>query len=304
MGLVADHDRVGVGDPARVSHEPLVGLDRDRPVGVVGAVEQRRREPLLVAAVRDLADELVDQVSPVGEDQDPAGARGVDEADRGDRLPGPGRVLEPEPPARAGILGRLGDDRVGVLGLVPVLGLLVRLEHVLLVEGGAPIHLGVAVRPGRLGLCRPVAAAVASRLALRALELAGDRGQRPGERIDLMLVELGAVAQHRPLVPEQPLEPEQQRVVAPPLERGRLGAGLELLERRVDRPPARRPRGQVGDRLALEQDRLTGELPHPIEVGLAQLARRACGNVGGIGHGEKGVCGPALALVRTARRAK
>jgi hypothetical protein len=40
--LVADDDRVGVGDLARVAHEPLVGLDRDRAVGVVGVAEQRR----------------------------------------------------------------------------------------------------------------------------------------------------------------------------------------------------------------------------------------------------------------------
>ena len=110
VGLVADHDRVGVGDAAGVADEPLVGLDRDRPVRVVGAVEQRRREPLLVAAVGDLADELVDEVAAVGEDQDAAGARGVDEADRGDGLAGAGRVLEPEAAVGAGILGRLGDD--------------------------------------------------------------------------------------------------------------------------------------------------------------------------------------------------
>ena len=41
--LVADHDRVRVGDAAGVAHEPLVGLDRDRAVGGVVAVEQRSR---------------------------------------------------------------------------------------------------------------------------------------------------------------------------------------------------------------------------------------------------------------------
>ena len=113
--LVADHDRVGVGDAAGVADEPLVGLDRDRAVGVVGAVEQRRREAVLVAAVGDLADELVDEVAAVGEDQDAAGARGLDEADRGDGLAGAGRVLEPEAAARARVLGGLGDDLL-VLG--------------------------------------------------------------------------------------------------------------------------------------------------------------------------------------------
>jgi hypothetical protein len=33
VGLVADHDRVRVGDPPGVAHEPLIGLHRDRPVG-------------------------------------------------------------------------------------------------------------------------------------------------------------------------------------------------------------------------------------------------------------------------------
>ena len=42
----------------------------------------------------------------MGEDQDAAGARGLDEAHRGDRLAGAGGVLEPEAPRRAGVLGR------------------------------------------------------------------------------------------------------------------------------------------------------------------------------------------------------
>ena len=47
------------------------------------------------------------------------------------------------------------------------------------------------------------------------------------------------------------------------------------------------PGREVGDRLAREQDRLTGELPHPIEVGLAQLVSRARGNVSGISHWQR-----------------
>ena len=120
-----------------VADEPLVGLDRDRPVGVVAAVEQRRAQALLVAAVGDLADELVDEVAAVGEDQDAAGARGVDEADRGDGLAGAGRVLEPEAALGAGVLGRLGDLLLLLaLRLVPVLRLLVGGE--LLVLGSSP----------------------------------------------------------------------------------------------------------------------------------------------------------------------
>ena len=92
-----------------VAHEPLVGLDRDRPVGAVLAAEQRRRDALAVAAVAQLAEELVDEVAAVGQDQHAAGARGLDEAERGDRLAGAGRVLEPEALGGVGVLGLLAE---------------------------------------------------------------------------------------------------------------------------------------------------------------------------------------------------
>ena len=163
VGLVADHDRVGIGDAAGVADEPLVGLDGDRAVGMVGAVEQGRREPVGVAAVGDLADELVDQVAAVGEDQDAARPRGLDEADRGDGLAGAGGVLEPEAAVGARVLGRLLDD-VLVLLAPPVLGLLVLGCLVfLLFEGRVPaVGLGAVLRlrlldggsSRRLGRCR------------------------------------------------------------------------------------------------------------------------------------------------------
>src|SRR5690242_21528698 len=43
---VADDDRVGVGDLARVADEPLVGLDRHRAVAGILVAEQRRGDPL------------------------------------------------------------------------------------------------------------------------------------------------------------------------------------------------------------------------------------------------------------------
>ena len=46
----------------------------------------------------------------MGEDQDAAGARGLDEAHRGDRLAGAGRMLEPEALVGVGVVGRLVDD--------------------------------------------------------------------------------------------------------------------------------------------------------------------------------------------------
>jgi hypothetical protein len=72
--LVADDDRVGRGDVAGVAHEPLVGLDRDRAVRAVLALHERLARAVLVAAVLELAVELVDEVAAVGEDEDAAGA--------------------------------------------------------------------------------------------------------------------------------------------------------------------------------------------------------------------------------------
>ena len=163
VGLVADHDRVRVGDAADVAYEPLVGLDRDRPVGGVVAVEQRRGDAVAVAAVAQLAVELVDEVAAVGEDQDAAGPAGLDEAERRDGLTGAGGVLEPEALVRVGILGLLLDLAVAVFGVLPVLRLLVELALVLLVGFRPVLRLvvvGVELRVvlgGAVALARGVA---------------------------------------------------------------------------------------------------------------------------------------------------
>ena len=87
--LVADHDRVGVRDVAGVAHEPLVGLDRHRPVGAVlcraaaaGRCGSSSRGP-------QLAEELVDEVAAVGEDQRAAGARPSTKPSAATVLPAP-----------------------------------------------------------------------------------------------------------------------------------------------------------------------------------------------------------------------
>ncbi len=251
-----------------VADEPLVGLDRDRAVGVVAAVEQRRAQPLLVAAVGDLADELVDEVAAVGEDQDAAGAGGVDEPDRGDGLAGAGRVLEPEAARGAGVLGRLGDLLLLLaLRLVPVLGLLVGGELLVLL-------LAVVIDLERLlvGLERLLvddgrSGAVAAAAVEGDLLLGDQLGQGPGERVDLVGVELGAVAQFRRLLGQQALEAEQQREVPPPLDRGVLEPLVELGDRGVERLAAGRPRGERLRPLAVEEERLAGELGRPLDVG-------------------------------------
>jgi hypothetical protein len=256
-----------------VADEPLVGLDRDRPVGIVATVEQRRPQPLLVAALGDLADELVDQVAAVGEDQDAAGARGVDEADRGDRLAGAGRVLEPEAPLGTRVLGRLLDRLVLVVGrpLLPVPRLLVggELLLVLLVEGGLAVGGDDLLDRGAV---------------LGGGLLLGDQlGQRAGERVDLVRVQLRPVAQLRRLLGEQPLQPEQQLEVAPPLDRGVLRPFVELLQGAVEGAAPCRARRQRLRPLAVEQEGLTGELRRPLDV-VTRWNCRPRGNFGGLGH--------------------
>ena len=155
-------------------------------------------DALLVAAVAQLAEELVHEVAPVGEDQDAAGARGLHEAERRDGLAGPGGVLEPEAACRAGILCH-GVRRcllLGLLGRVPVerllVGQLVALDLDL---------AGVQLLGG--GLAVPVSGAA-------DLELGLERDQRAGQRIDLVGGQRGAVHEMRLVLREQPLEAEDQ----------------------------------------------------------------------------------------------
>ena len=181
--LVADDDRVGVGDVAGVADEPLVGLDRHRAVGAVLPAHQRRGDALRVAAVAQLAEELVDEVAAVGEDQDAAGARALDEAERGDRLAGAGRVLEPEALAGVGVLGRLGE-LLGVLG-----------DRARPPSPAAPPARRRPRRRASSSPGMPTEASGASRrarsppVAVRRAAVAGlgeQRGQRAGQRVDLV----------------------------------------------------------------------------------------------------------------------
>ena len=261
VGLVADDDRVGVRDLARVADEPLVGLDGDRPVRVVVAGQQRGRDALRVAAVAQLAVELVDEVAAVGEDQDAAGARGLDEAERGDRLAGAGGVLEPEALGGVGVLDRLAGLPLVVLGLGvgPVQRLLVGLVldellgQVLLARdrrGGEHQRL-----VGRGAVGAAVAVAVGA-----ALGFGQQRGQRARERVDLVGGEHRAVDERRLVLGEQAVEPEQQRPAAAPLARRRRVALAELLQDPVERDAARHARRQRDGRvLAFEQERFARE---------------------------------------------
>ena len=240
VGLVADDDRVGVGDLAGVAHEPLVGLDGHGAAGrrLVAVLEQRRRDAVAVAAGAQLAQELVNQVAPVGEDQDAAGARGLHEAQRRHGLAGTGGVLEPEAAGRTRVLdGRVGGRLLlGLLGRIPVERLLV----------GKLVALDLDLAGGQLRLGDRRAAVG----ALGHLQLGGERDQRSGEGVDLVGVQDGAVGQVRLLVAQQPLEAEHERIGASPLDRGlcRGRHSARLRRRRARRgarcpvrAPARRP---------------------------------------------------------------
>jgi hypothetical protein len=101
-----------------------------------------------------------------------------------------------------------------------------------------------------------------------ALLLLGDQlGQGAGERVDLVRVELGAVAQLRRLLGEQPLEPEQQREVAAPLDRGCLGAAVDLAQAPRRARGGGRCRGEGLRALAVEQQGLARKLRCALDVG-------------------------------------
>ena len=212
----------------------------------------------------------------MGEDQHAAGARGLDEAERRHRLAGSGGVLEPEPLGRVGVLGLLIklDVRVEAavlaspraprpVGLaVLVLGLVVVLVEIRSrSSSGSPSSPGIAAeassgaaRRGSPRRAAPVPVSVAP------LRLGEQRGERPRQRVDLVGREHGAVDEVRLVLREQALEPEQQRELAPPLDRGLLGVGLDLGQGRVERPaPGGAGCERFFERLAFIYEALTRE---------------------------------------------
>jgi hypothetical protein len=299
--LVADDDRVGLGDVAGVADEPLVGLDRDGPVGGVLAAQQRGCHALGVATVLQLPVELVDEVATVGQDEDPAGARGVHEAHCGDGLAGAGRVLEPEPLVGVGIVGRLVElvlverrDLGVVVGLGLVLGLVLVTDVDLDVERlevlGIVAVLVVDVvldDRDRLGLGLGVVLVVVDGEHGRrrrggrgavALRLGQQRRQRARQRVHLVGVQRRAVGELGLVLGEDALEAEHEGVVPSPFRRRLLGARVDLLQRGVERAPASRARA---DRVL---DGLAG-----VHEGFARELLSACDVLGwGNGRGHDG----------------
>ena len=253
-----------------VADEPLVGLDRDRAVGVVAAVDQRRAQPLLVAAVGDLADELVDEVAAVGEDQDAAGAGGVDEADRGDGLAGAGRVLEPEAALGAGVLGRLLDRLLLLLGLgsSQSWGSSSGGELLVLV---APRVVGASSPSARLAPSAASAAlavaAVAARRRCGATCCSAISSVRVPERASTWCGlssapsrSFGGSSASRRSSPSSSEKSRRHSIEG-------FSAPRRARQRGVERPAARGPGRQRLGALAVEQERLAGERRRPLDIG-------------------------------------
>ena len=140
-------------------------------------------------------------------------------------------------------------------------------------------------------------------VAVEALLDVGDqRGERARERVDLVGVELGAVGEVRLLLGEQPLEAEHEREVAAPLDRRRLAALVDLGERGVQRPAPRGAGGEVLRLLALEQERLAGELACSLDVGARRRLCRFGGRLGVFSQSEALLIRRSSPLEKMARR--
>ena len=118
---------------------------------------------------------------------------------------------------------------------------------------------------------------------LHVLELAlvgGDQlGQHPGERVDLVLAELGSGGGRGRLRGEDALEAEQEAEADLPAGGRRRAAGLDLGERLVERCAACGPgREHLGGLLAGVEERLACPFLCAARVGLEaiQRVRRFC----------------------------
>ncbi len=218
-------------------------------------VEHRAGDPVAIAAVAQLAMELVHQIAAVGEDQDAAGARRFDEAERRDRLARAGGVLEPEALGGVRVLGLLVQLALRLVLLVlPVLRLLVLGALVLVLRALVVVLVLVEVAKIRVVLIddRLERSALDAGLdvlghdpigsrAVGALALGQQRGEGARQGIDLMGGEHRAVHQVRLLLGEQALQAQQQGELAPPGDRRRRVPGVDLRDSRVQRTPPRGP---------------------------------------------------------------
>ena len=123
----------------------------------------------------------------------------------------------------------------------------------------------------------PVAVPV---LVLRVALVGRDQlGEHPGERVDLVLAELGPGGGRRWLHREHALEPEQEPEAHLPARRGALRPAVDLGQRLVERRPASRAGGQRFTRiLAGVKEGLSGPFRRAERVGIQTIrrVRREC----------------------------
>ena len=196
---------------------------------------------LRVAAVAQLAEELVDEVAAVGEDQRAAGARALDEAERRDGLAGAGRVLEPEALAGVRVLGRLGE----LLRRRPRRPAPSSSQSCGSSGSSSSSSSSSPGMPGRRER-RPRPASGARRSADAPLpDSASSAVSVPDSASTWWAESTVPSTSLRLVLAEQPVEPEQQRPALAPADRRDLGAGVELGQRGVERAPARRCRARA-----------------------------------------------------------
>ena len=163
----------------------------------------------------------------MGEDQDAAGARSLDEAQRGHGLAGTGGVLEPEAAGRARVLeGRsaAASSSASSAGSQS--------------SGSSSVSSSPSISTSPEGSSSAATGRRAVGARSARLQLRGERDQRAGEGVDLVRVQHRAVGQVRLVLGQHPLEPQHERVVAPPLDRGLVAAGIELRQRVIERGAA------------------------------------------------------------------
>ena len=215
----------------------------------------------------------------MGEDQDPAGAGGLDEAHAATVLPAPVACSNQKRRLAPGPRGpRRRRPRPSPRSSPPPPP-----------PRSLPPH--PAARASAPSSMTPPAAPPSPRRAPRAVPLPrmtvdpllnlGDQGgERSREGVDLVGGELGAVGEMRLILGEQPLQAEHAA-------RSR-GATRRSATRAPPRSPPGRHRGPGGGGacrevlglFALEQERLAGELAGPLDVGAAGRSSRFGGHLG------------------------
>ena len=220
----------------------------------------------------------------MGEDQHAAGARALDEPERRDRLAGAGRVLEPEAAVGVGIVRGLGELHV-VVELVPlvlpVLGLLVVDIAVGVVELGillagdrdrCELNRGRGGGVGTAPFPLPLSWASAS-----SAVSVPDSASTWWAESTVSSARRGSSSDSTRSSPSSSENFRRQSI------EGLSRAGVQLGQRGVERPPARRPgREGVLERLAFVDEAFARE----------QLRARNCGRTGkggGITHTDRKV---------------